>query len=163
MPRRKAADPTPTEQQVDCAASECSASFTPKQKSQRYCSATCRQRGARERKHADAAAAVDDKARTQTGGAAHKLVTVTEAELTKAGALDTVDGQLALQLARKLADPDVAGFDRLMEKLRGVLADVRGTSVAGGEGPAAEPAEPDDEVTKARRARAEAREAAGRS
>lgn len=159
MPRRKAAEPEAETASIQCAASECSATFTPRRKDQRYCSATCRQRGARARKHAEAAAEVDAAAET-SGTAEHELVTATRTELGEAAS--TVLGQLALQLARRMADPNVSGFSSLSKELRSLLAEAKPPAKGDGGPPPPDPAE-DDEVARARRAREEARQAAGRS
>lgn len=163
MPRRKATDLEPEAAQVECAASECSARFTPRRKDQRYCSSTCRQRGARARRHAERAAEIDAAAEADAGGAEHELVKATRRELGESG-LATVNGQLALQLARRMADPQVSGFSALSKELRSLLAEAKSGAPTSPDGDAAAAgAEPDDEVTRARRAREEAREAAGRS
>lgn len=162
MPRRKPADPPLVEGLVTCAASECSNTFEAKRRDQRYCSKTCRQRASRARKAAEAAAEIDAKAEAGEGGAEHDLVRSVRKELGDAA--ETVLGQLALQLSRRMADPKISGFSALSRELRSLLVEAK-ASTPGGEGPAPDggPApEPDDEVTRARRAREEARQAAGR-
>ncbi|MDQ3432679.1 MAG: hypothetical protein M3467_10770 [Actinomycetota bacterium] len=140
-----------------CGAPECAVEFEPKRSTAAYCSATCRSRAARARK----AAAESVEADARAGHAEHELVTAVRTELAAAAAVNTFNGQLALQLARKVAQPDETGVTALSKELRAVMAaavDKRPT----GEDPAP-PAESedDDEVTAARRARAEARAAAG--
>lgn len=168
MPKAKAAVAEPvTKPALQCAAPECSNTFTPKRSTAKYCGTTCRQRAARARRAAEAAAAVDEAAETAPGegGAEHGLVKATRLELEKADAIDTVDGQIALQLARKLTDPDQTGFAGLAKELRAVLRDAIGA-------PPPTPTEGDsasdgddlpDEVKAARRKRDAARQAAGQA
>lgn len=167
MPRTKKA-PSPAHTHV-CAAPDCAVAFTPTRSTARYHSATCKKRAARARKAAEVAAEIDRQAETEdnagTADAEHGLVKATRLELEKADALDTVDGQIALQLARKLTDPTLAGFAGIAKELRAILRDATGArpgpAADAGESPTPEPE--DDEVTRARRAREEARQAAGRT
>ncbi len=153
-----AASASPTK--IACAAPECANKFTPKRSTARYCGTTCRQRAARARKAVAAAEAADSQAKT--ADAEHGLVRATRKQLEEADALDTVDGQIALQLARKLADPDHVSSG-LAKELRATLAAATGAKTladSGGDGPPA-PAPEDDEVTRARESRErKAREAA---
>lgn len=147
-----------------CAAPDCGVEFTPQRSTARYHSGTCQRRAARARKAAEVAAEIDRRAETEenagTADAEHGLVKATRLELEKASVLDTVDGQIALQLARKLTDPNLAGFAGMAKELRAILRDAVGAPVPSPD--PVEPAEPDDdEVTRARKARAQAREAAG--
>lgn len=141
-----------------CEGPGCEVDFEPKRSTARFHSATCRQRAGRERKAAESAAAADSVAKT--GDAEHGLVRAVRQELLDAEALDTVAGQLALQMARRIADPEAAGISTLSKELRSLLAEAKGAAPAGPE-PDPEPVEEEDEVTKARRAREEARQAAG--
>lgn len=85
----------------------------------------------------------------------------TRQELEEANALDTVEGQIAMQLARKLTNPDNVS-PGLAKELRATLVAVKGNPAPGQPGADAEPVEVEDEVTQARRAREEARQATGR-
>ena len=76
---------------VTCAA--CGQPFEAKRSTAKYCGATCRQRA---RRMPDAA----KEAAPQSS-----LADVTERELTNANRLDTVPGQQAMALARRLANP----------------------------------------------------------
>lgn len=156
MPRRL--DPVP---ERECGAPDCSVRFTPKRDDARFHSATCRQRAGRARKAAEAAAApgpVDP----DSGNAEHGLVRAVRKELTEADALETVDGQIALQLARRLADPDQVSSG-LAKELRATIAAAKGSEVPVPTGEPAPAAAEDDEVRRAREAREQkARQAAAR-
>jgi hypothetical protein len=78
----------------------------------------------------------------------HGLVVAVRAELTDAAAVDTWHGQLALNLARRLAQPDVPSPATLARELERVLA----AAVRSQPTPPAR-SEPDDEVARARRKR----------
>jgi hypothetical protein len=142
-----------------CEAPECGREFEPQRSTAKFCNATCRQRAARARKAAEVSVEADAAA----GKADHPLVRAVRKELADADVEKSFNGQLALQLAHKLTDPTEKAATALSKELRTVMAAaLEGRSAE----PAAEdaddePAEPDDEVTKARRAREEARKAAG--
>lgn len=72
-------------------------------------------------------------------------------DLIKADRLETVDGRVALYLARKSIDPDAKNPAALFTQMRQALA----TALAGTESakPAAPSAEPENEVEKARHKR----------
>lgn len=142
-----------------CEGPECTVEFEPARSTARYHSATCRQRAARARKAAEESVEADQ----ERGEEDHPLVKAVREELAGAGRENTFNGQLALQLARKLTNPEEKAATALSKELRTVMA-------AALEGRPPEPAEaegeepdPEDEVTKARRARDEARKAAGLS
>lgn len=142
-----------------CEGPDCEVEFEPKRSTARFHSPTCRQRAGRARKAAEAEAAAEKDA---GGDAEHGLVKAVRKELVEAEALDTVAGQLALQVARRIADPECSGVSGLSKELRALLAEAKGATPPdpapeGG----AEPVEEEDEVTKARRQREEARQAAG--
>lgn len=143
-----------------CEAPDCTVEFEPQRVTAKYHSGTCRQRAARARTAAEAAAKPAPP-EPPAGGAEHSLVSAVRAELDKADALGTVPGQLALQIARRIADPECSGVSTLSKELRALLAEATGAKPdPGGDSPA--PPEPEeDEVTKARRQRDEARQAAG--
>lgn len=143
---------------VACAGPECSVRFKPQRRTARYHSGTCRQRAARAKK----AAAESVEADVDAGKEDHPLVKAVRAELAKVDREDTFNGQLALQLARKLTNPDESGSTALSKELRAVM-----TAALAGAGqeqsPATAPVE-DDEITRAREARErKAREAASRA
>ena len=146
----------------------CSTEFQARRSTAVYCSATCRQRASRQRRaeleaEAQAAPSADTETERTEDPTERPLVRAARRELEKVGVVDTVDGQLALELARRLGSPDQTGLSTLSKEFRSVLAAALGGSTEP-DGAAAEPvAEPDDEVTRARIARAQAREAAGRT
>ena len=145
-----------------CEADGCDNDFEPKRSTARFCSATCRQRAARQRKAAIANA--EDESKTDTP-AEHGLVKAVRLDLEKAKAIDTVPGQLALQFARRMANPDETGLSAMSKELRLLLAEARAESQTSGGGDdsssASTPADAEpDEVTKARRKREEIEAAA---
>lgn len=142
-----------------CEGPDCGVEFEPKRSTARFCSATCRQRAGRARKAAEVAAQPAPP-EPQSGAAEHTLVSTVRKELEDADALATVPGQLALQIARRIAAPDCAGVSTLSKELRALLAEAKGDQPAGPDEPA-EPVVEEDELDKARRQRAEARQAAG--
>lgn len=146
-----------------CEAPDCEIDFTPKRSTARFCSTTCRQRANRAAKAAEHHATEESKTGTD---AEHGLVKAVRGELAKANALDTVDGQVALQLARRAANPAEPGLVNLVKEIRAVVADAIGSAPKPTGGASADsdgPAEAEDEVDAARRKREEARKAAGLS
>lgn len=134
---------------VVCAYVDCDVEFTPKRATAKYHSATCRQRARRQRTAAEANAAEEAKT---AGDAEHLLVRAVRLELEKATAIDTVEGQIALQLARRLADPEESGPSALAREVRAALARAVESSAKPEPGAAAAPAAvEDDEVAQARR------------
>lgn len=135
---------------VTCAAPDCSVEFTPKRSTAKYHSATCRQRASRASKAAAAeqVATVDP----DTGDAEHGLVRAVRKELEEANAFDTVAGQLALQLARRIANPEETGITAMSKELRSLLAEAKGAAAVPTDPEEPEPEE-DDDVTRARKAR----------
>lgn len=142
---------------MDRECASCGREFVAKRSTAQYCSVTCRSRAARARKAAGASVEADAEA----GKPEHSLVRAVRKELDEAEALDTVAGQLALQLARRIADPECAGVSTLSKELRALLAEARGAAPDPEPGPEPAPVEEEDEVTRARRQREEARQAAG--
>jgi hypothetical protein len=154
----------PAEERV-CAAPGCGERFVPKRSTARYHSATCRQRAARQRKAAEHNETEEAKTGTRDE---HDLVKAVRLELEKAGRLMTVNGQLALQLARRAANPEESGLVGLSKELdarmTAALADSKQPETGGaGADSDGDPADEEDEVTRARRQREEARQAAGLS
>lgn len=144
---------------VTCAAPDCSVEFTPKRSTAKYHSPTCRQRARRASKAAEAEKVVPVD--PDTGNAEHGLVRAVRKELEEASADDTVAGQLALQLARRIANPEETGITAMSKELRSLLAEAKGSTSTIDDGPA-EP-QPDDEVEKARRRREEIAAAAAQA
>lgn len=146
--------------EVTCAG--CGTSFEAKSARAKWCGSTCRQRDARSRKAA--AANVKDEAKTDTP-AEHGLVKAVRKELEIAKKVETFAGQLALQLARRLANPEEPALMALSKELRAVMAEALGKapvkSDGGADADGDSTAEEDDEVTRARRQREDARKAAG--
>ncbi len=167
---------------LKCAGPGCRNRFVPARRTAKFCSASCSQRARRGTKKPAAkpvatktaqakstkqpaakAAAPKRTESEQTSGSAadnHELVVALRQELEEAEALDTFEGQLAIELAKRLVHPD-SNASALAEKVRGARA---AALELGGKpaGPDPAPPEPeDDEVTRARSRREEARQAAG--
>jgi hypothetical protein len=155
--RRKAQDAT-----VECAWRECKVRFEPKRSTAKYHSTTCRSRAARDRAAAAAAAKADEAA--AAGDAEHSLVTTVRDDLEKAGVLNTVDGQIALQLARRAVQANAAGVSALMRELRATIAAAKEANPAPTPVEEQPPPEPPTKLDEARRRREQkAREAADRA
>ncbi|HEY9395939.1 MAG TPA: hypothetical protein VIP58_17435 [Nocardioides sp.] len=136
----------------ECAAPDCKVEFTPKRSTAKYHSDTCRQRAARARKAAKSEQVVPVD--PDTGNAEHGLVRAVRKELEESNAFDTVAGQLALQLARRIANPEEAGLSALSKELRSLLAEAKGAAaVPAGAAAEPEPEDEDDEVTRVRKIR----------
>lgn len=129
----------------ECAAPDCTERSTEK-----YHSATCRKRADRSEKAAAAEQVVPVD--PDTGDAEHGLVRAVRMELEQADALYTVAGQLALQLARRIANPEEAGLSALSKELRSLLAEAKGAASAAAN-PEPEDEPEDDEVTRVRKLR----------
>ncbi|GAA5154747.1 hypothetical protein GCM10023340_38800 [Nocardioides marinquilinus] len=141
---------------------DCGRAFEAKRSTARFCSTTCRSRAARARK----AAAESTDADQAAGKVEHELVKAVRAELVKAGADQSFSGQLALQLARKIANPDETGVTALSKELRTVMAAALAhvaPPAPGPDGGAGGDGAEDDEVTSARRAREAKLAAAGQA
>lgn len=140
----------------------CGTVFEAKSARAKWCGAACRKRvqraAARNRPAARRTPAATAKKSTVGGRRQAKpLVAAVRKELELADRLDTVDGQIAVLLAEQAAVAAGSAASKLTDSLR--LAVDRalglGTRPAGGGEP------DDDEVTRARKAREEAREAVG--
>lgn len=147
---------------------DCGREYKAKRSTARFCSSTCRTRARRAAKAAEAATtpvlqpdepAQPEEPTDEGGKAEHGLVRAVRKELLDADALDTVAGQLALQIARRIADPDGAGVSTLSKELRSLLTEAKG-AVAPEPDPTPTP-EPEDALEEVRRRRAEQRAAAG--
>jgi hypothetical protein len=114
----------------------CGNEFKARRATARFCSSSCRSKA---RRRTEPAGPDPDSA----------LVDAVRRELDEAGCLDTVDGQIALQLARKMSTQTGKDLVGLVAELRNVL--VRARSSAGGP----------DEVQRARHLREEKRRALG--
>lgn len=136
-----------------CEAPDCAVVFEPERATAKYHSATCRQRAARARKAAATNAADESKSDTP---AEHGLVKAVRKELEDAKALESVPGQLALQFARRMANPDESGLSAMSKELRLLLAEAKGgvASATAGTPPTSDE-DQDDEVKQARRRREE--------
>jgi len=142
--------------EVTCAG--CGETFEARRASAKWCSDRCRKSKGRSKpvEAPPVVDAADDTPPELTG-----LVAAVTRDLESAGALSTFNGQLALQLAKRLTDPDESGISALAKELRSVMALAVGSAAP--EGGAEPKVEPEDEVEKARRRREEARQAAGLS
>ncbi|MGH3976995.1 MAG: hypothetical protein ACRDS9_27300 [Pseudonocardiaceae bacterium] len=150
MSRKPKAPPAAERESVRCEAPDCKVDFVPKRSTARYCTTTCRSRAARSRKAAEDNAAEETKTGTD---AEHELVRAVRLELDKAKATMTVAGQLALQVARRIANPETSGISALSKELRELLAEACGPAQPVNSGPP--PKVEEDEVDKARRRREE--------
>ena len=130
---------------------QCREPFEARRRDAKWCSERCRNaaraperraqlQAAREREAADAAAAAE----------AHDLVRVVRSELEQAQVLGSVEGQIALQLARRALDPDGAGAAALLRELRTAVSAAKASAPR-----EPGPPEPPDELTQARRRRDE--------
>jgi hypothetical protein len=129
--------------------------FEARRSTAKYCSDKCRQRARRGTK---AAAAV---ARTSTDEQAGGLVEAVRKQLAEAGRLNTVDGQAALVLAKQATATGATGVSALIKEMRQVLS----AAMVGVEAPSPPGSVvPEDQLTKARKAREQkARQAARRA
>lgn len=164
-----------------CAGPGCRKRFEPRRSTARFCSPSCSQRARRKTRAAKTAAARKPAARkaaakktaapkrkeaTQTATSAadnHELVVALRQELETAGALDIFEGQLAIELARRLVKPD-SNASSLADKVRAARDAALSQADTGSGNPPGDQAPPeneDDEVTRARTRREEARKAAG--
>lgn len=129
----------------------------------KVCGSTCRSRKRRKAKATPPAVSVeqgDEGSRRPKPSGLEASVT---RELTAAGVLETVEGQLAVQLARQMSAAGATGISGLSKEFRAVRAEALAQAKTPAAGQGAAPAdEPEDEVEKARRRRDEAREAAAR-
>lgn len=137
----------------------CGDAFVAKRSTARFCSATCRQRTGRAAR--GAAAEVVAPAVAEGDGEDTGLVASVRAELVAADRDQTFYGQLALQLAGRLADRDESGISSLSKELRTVMAAALDGVAASAELEVPAAAVEDDEVERARRRREESRQAAG--
>lgn len=139
---------------MQCQGPECANEFEPKHPRAKFCSTTCRSRAARAKK---AGAKAAEEAKADDTPAEHPLVKAARRDLEKAGVIDTFDAQLALTLARRMANPKESGVSALANQLRAAMAAALGHAAGeGGDEPRTpDPAPEDDEVTKARRRRDE--------
>lgn len=128
---------------VTCAV--CEAEFEARRSTAKFCSATCRQRQHR---------------RPGEAGTRSALVSKVEREMRKAGVLDSVDGELAVTLARQITAPGATGVAGLIKQLNDCRARALATSTSVAQSTATE-SDPIDEM-KERRER-KAREAAGQA
>lgn len=151
MARRQASKPVRDDREIECGAPDCDARFVPERSTAKYHSATCRQRAARARKAAERDAA--EEANTGTD-AEHGLVKAVRQALEAAGKLSTVNGQLALELARRAVHPE-SSLVSMSKELDARLTAALGTTAVA----VTEPE--DDDVSKARKARDRKRAAAG--
>jgi hypothetical protein len=86
---------------VTARCAECGREFPAQRSTARYCGAACRQRASRRRR--------------ATSTSRRSLVNMVRREVERFGAIDTVDGQLALLLEARTAS---AAVPRLVETLR---------------------------------------------
>ena len=94
---------------------------TPGKREKLYCDATCRNRAAYARKHSVPVAA----AAPASGPPASNLADVVRRQLEQAGRLETIPGQLALELAQRLvsAGTTASSLAQLSKELRALVAE----------------------------------------
>jgi hypothetical protein len=131
---------------VTCAG--CGEDFEARRATAKWCSDRCRK--ATRRRSPEPASDTSPPAEHDTG-----LVDSVRRELDRADRLDTYPGQLALQLARRLSNPEESGISGLSKELRTVM-----TAALEGTAPPPSEDEDDNEVARARRAREEKGKAA---
>lgn len=137
-----------------CEGPDCENEFEPKRSTARFCSSTCRTRARRAAKAATESVDAD----TAAGKAEHTLVTSVRKRLGKLKAADTVEGQLALQLARRIADPDTSGVSALSKELLALIKAAKEEAEAEqaeAAPPTPAPEPPPDDLDVARRRREE--------
>lgn len=144
-----------------CGWADCGTTLEGRRPGTKFCSATCRNRAARDRAARGAQAKAEQAA---AAGAEHTLVTAVRSELEAAAVLDTVDGQIALQLARRAVEANAAGVSGLMRELRTTIAAAQSSAPTPAPDPTPAPTEPPTTLDAARRRREQkAREAADRT
>jgi hypothetical protein len=121
---------------VECAI--CSKGFEASRSTAKYCSPRCRQVARRGR------VATDDSSQHQS-----ELVATIRNELERLKAIDTVDGQLAIELAIKITTPGMTGVAGLSKELRSVRSQIRAAAAP----PAPSGPKPKDMVAEARKKR----------
>lgn len=143
----------------------CGEPFEAKTRRRKWCSDACKMRHRRGGSETVAPSAVDEAPADPP--ADEGLLAAVRRELAEAGRLDTIAGQLAVQLARQVTAVDAKGVAGLSKELRAVLTEaLEGVEPTPPSPETAEepPAEADDEVARAREARErKARDAAGRA
>lgn len=125
----------------------CKTDFEAERSTAKYCSPTCRQRAKRGR---DEQAEVSDS-----------LVGSVRRRLRKANAEDTVEGQLAIQIARQIVSPGATGIGALSKELRQVIAEAE--ELAGATTKTTEPETDELDALRERRERKAREAAAGRA
>ena len=120
---------------VECAI--CERPFEAKRSTAKYCGDRCRQLAARRR------AGESDTAESS------ELVAAIRKELKKLKALDTVEGQLAIELAIKITTPGMTGVAGLSKELRSLRSQIRSSAAP----PAPSGPAPKDMVAEARKKR----------
>lgn len=146
-----------------CQGPGCGVEFEARRSWARYCSTSCRKRASRARA-ATATTGATGGPLPEVPAAAEGsgLVAAVRAELDGAGRLESVSGQLALELAGKLSGTGAAGATALSRELRTVMASALGRPDPVSE-PEGAPYAETDEVQRARQARErKARQAAAR-
>lgn len=118
----------------------CESRFEAKRSTAKYCSDRCRQRSKR---RTDASPPDDDGADRRS-----ELLAQVRKELGDLNKLDTVDGQLAVELAIQITTPGMTGVAGLSKELRSVRAQIRMTAPQPGPTPS-----PKDMIALAREKR----------
>lgn len=167
MPARAAAK----KRSVVCAGPTCKVRFTPQRATAKYHAAACREAARRARVKAaepkPAKKTVAKKTTTtpkvESASDKHDLVVALRKELEDAEALDTFEGQLALELAKRLVKADSPASslaDKVRDARERALAQTGAKPAAAGDD---DLDEEDDEVTRARKQREKSRQEAGLS
>ncbi len=145
---------------IEATCQGCGKAFETKSPYAKWCTATCRTKAKKREGKIPRTAGRTEIHIAPADLDAHPLVESTRRELERGGRLDTFSGELAMQLARKLAGAGDSGVSSLSKELRTVMAAaMEGQLPPSGhdEKPAAEEVDP---VEKARRDRERARQAA---
>jgi hypothetical protein len=144
-----------------CQGPDCGVEFKARRAAAKYHADRCRKAAARARAKAAPEPEADSAVDQAGDGADHKptaeseygrdVLNAVRADLEKAKCLDSVDGRVAMYLARKSIDPDCKNPAAMFKQMREALDAALESAAAADPTPA--PTEPEDEVEKARRAR----------
>lgn len=137
----------------------CGTTFEAKTARRKWCTDACKVRTQRARRSQSEQSQAEQPAGTAEGAPTRglkpedPLVTAVRLELTKADAVDTVDGQIALHLAAQVKVATGSSAASLATKLREVLDRITPPAPPAPTEPDDGPPEPDDPATEARKAR----------
>jgi hypothetical protein len=134
--------------EVECAG--CGVSFTAKSPRAKWHDPACKKRAQRKPESVvDEAGDGGEQEPTANSTYGRDVLDAVRRDLDKAGRLDTVDGRVAMYLARQSINPDCKNPAAMFKQMREALA----TALEGSEPAAPAVPVPEDEVEKARKAR----------